>query len=307
MSTPGVAPGGYAHAGYAHSLREFGTPLALPASGGWLLTRPVPGADATDATGPYPLFTCRDWSALPHDIAGLPAELVSVVLVVDPFAPLTEPGLRKSFDVVRPFKTHFLVDLTRPPGALASRHHRRAAARAARSVEVVAHPDPPAFLEQWTTLYAGLAERKGLTGVRAFSRAAFAEQLRIPGALVLVAQREGRVVGADWYLVDGDRAYGHLAASTAEGYALEASYALQWHALEVLHAAGARVLDLGGVPGQADDARAGLARFKAGWASHTGTAHLAGKVVDRSRYERLRSRTAGGAAWFPAYRAGEGA
>ncbi|HSS29061.1 MAG TPA: hypothetical protein VLL50_14020, partial [Usitatibacter sp.] len=61
---------GYAHPGYAGSLAEFGTPRELPASGGWLLEREIPGG-GRDAMGCYPLLCCRDWRALREDLDSL--------------------------------------------------------------------------------------------------------------------------------------------------------------------------------------------------------------------------------------------
>ena len=50
---------GYMHPFYAEALSEFGTPVALPASGGWLLERCLPGTADRDAMGPYPSSAAR--------------------------------------------------------------------------------------------------------------------------------------------------------------------------------------------------------------------------------------------------------
>ena len=78
---------GYLSPEYVASQAECGQPLALPRSGGWLLERRIPGSEATDAMGPYPIFCCSDWSVLGDDLAGLGDRLVSLVLVTDPFGP----------------------------------------------------------------------------------------------------------------------------------------------------------------------------------------------------------------------------
>jgi hypothetical protein len=62
---------GYSHPAYAASLSEFGAPLELPRSGGWLLRRAIPGSDACDAMGPYPLFACRSPAGLAEDLREL--------------------------------------------------------------------------------------------------------------------------------------------------------------------------------------------------------------------------------------------
>ena len=77
---------GYLSPLYAESLAEFGTPLHLPRSGGWLLVRPIPESTEHDAVGCYPLFNCRNWPALDSDLEGLAAQAVAVSLVVDPFS-----------------------------------------------------------------------------------------------------------------------------------------------------------------------------------------------------------------------------
>ncbi|HEX4779105.1 MAG TPA: hypothetical protein VH301_00025, partial [Usitatibacter sp.] len=80
-----TSPTGYAHPGYARSLAEFGSPLELAASGGWMLQREIPDGDSRDAMGCYPLLFCRDWGALRADLDALEGRLVSVSAVPDPF------------------------------------------------------------------------------------------------------------------------------------------------------------------------------------------------------------------------------
>src|SRR4051812_33133883 len=61
IRSPGMSPTGYQGPGYVASLREFGRPLSLSRTGGFLLERAIPGTADRDAMGPYPLFCCRDW------------------------------------------------------------------------------------------------------------------------------------------------------------------------------------------------------------------------------------------------------
>jgi hypothetical protein len=291
----------YADPRYACSLSEFGHLLELSRSGGWLLRRQIPGTDASDAAGCYPLFACRDWSRLGEDVEHLES-LVSLVLVTDPFGDFDIEDLRHHFDEVRPFKPHYVIDLTAPPERIPSRHHRYYARRALRELEIELAPRPADLLDEWTDLYGVLIERKKLRGIQAFSRDAFAMQLEIPGAAMLVARLDGELVGADWYYVNGPVAYGHLAAFTADGYRVNASYALQWRAIELLAELGVRWLDIGGAPGLAEDPDDGLLRFKKDWSTHTRPTYLATRVLDRRRYDELsRGRKTNG--YFPAYRA----
>jgi CelD/BcsL family acetyltransferase involved in cellulose biosynthesis len=159
-------------------------------------------------------------------------------------------------------------------------------------------PDPTRYLDEWTRLYAGLAERHRLEGIRAFSRAAFERQLAMPGMVAVRAERAGAVVGMALWLSDPPSAHYHLAAYSNEGYEVSASYAVFELALRHLRELGVRLVDMGGSAdtGQGD----GLDRFKRGWANEERVAHLCGRVLDRPAYERLAAGRAGG--WFPAYR-----
>src|SRR3954454_7355488 len=92
---------GYLHPNYAHSLAEFGQPVALPASGGCVLERNIPDSDLRDAMGCYPLFCCLDWTGLKDDFAMLAGRLVSVAAVIDPFAPVNGNDLSRWFQIVK--------------------------------------------------------------------------------------------------------------------------------------------------------------------------------------------------------------
>jgi hypothetical protein len=293
----------YARAEYAEALAEFGTPVQLERSRGWLLERAVPGVDARDAMGCYPLFCCREWTGLAADLERLSRRLVAVSLVADPFGPYGERELEQIFDLVRPLKDHYVVDLSRPMDTVASKHHRYSARRAFSSVSVSLAEEPPAHLDEWLCLYEGLSRRRELTGIHAFSPESFRRQLAIPGTLLFTATANGRTVGAHWFFVDGEVAYSHLAACDDEGYRAGAAYALQWTGMEHLRGVAAW-LDLGGAPGTGVAAQNGLAQFKRGWATHTTPAYLCGRIFDQERYAAL-SKDSGAADYFPAYRKGE--
>ncbi|MFN2432186.1 MAG: hypothetical protein ABR599_05105, partial [Gemmatimonadota bacterium] len=99
---------GYLHEAYVEALREFGTPRRLPASGGWILEREIPGTRHRDAIGCYPLFTCLNWQRLREDLEQLQGELVSLTIVADPLAAPDRSELVRAFpDLARPFKEHY--------------------------------------------------------------------------------------------------------------------------------------------------------------------------------------------------------
>ena len=292
---------GYRHPAYAAALAEFGTPTRLPRSGGWLLARPVEGMPANDAIGPYPLFSCTDWSGLAADLAELGGELVSVALVADPFGDWTPTLLDATFpDRRTAFKQHYVVELAPEPLRRVSAHHQRFAARGQRKVAVELVSDARTLLEDWVALYGELVLRHAITGVAAFSRGSFARQLEVPGIVAFRATEGASLAGAALWYLDRGVAYWHLAAYNERGYKLDASYALMAAALEHFADVGLEWAALGAGAGLSAEPTDGLSRFKAGWASGTRTAHFCGRVLDRERYRAL-----GGAdgSFFPAYRA----
>jgi len=296
---------GYAHPDYAASLSEFGQPLFLPRSGGWLLRRDIAGTGLTDAMGPYPLFFCRDWPHLGEDLTALVPELVSVVTVIDPFADLTRSTLANAFDSVVPFKEHYVADLDRPPETFVRKSHQAHARRALQAVTVEVCDRPPDRLEDWLRLFANLSARHAISGVRAFSRRAFEMQLGLPGLVMFQASSGDNVVGLDLWFVQGDVAYGHLAAFSELGYQLHASYATKWTMLNYFRGT-VRWVDLAGTSGIATPSSDGLAAFKRGWSTGTKPAYLCGRVLQPEAYEELTQREAQHeAGYFPAYRSGE--
>lgn len=297
---------GYASSIYAAALSEFGKPLLLRDSGGWLLQRPIPGSAERDAIGCYPLFTCSDWGALANDLPSLAGSLVSVVVVADPFGAHTEEGLRAAFpDLFIRYKEHYVVELSHATPETISGHHRRNARRGLKVIDVEFCDQPGDFLADWARLYGNLIDRHGIRGISAFSESSFAAQIRTPGLVMQRAVHQGQTAGMILWLVSGSIAYYHLGAYTDVGYKLRASFALFWTALQ--HFRGSvEFLALGAGAGARPDGASGLDRFKAGWATGTRPAYLCGRILSPERYAALtEARGAEHADFFPAYRAGE--
>jgi hypothetical protein len=294
------------HPEYAESLSEFGTPLRLPKSGGWLLKRLIDGVQA-DAMGTYPLFTCSDWKSLKDDLNQLGKSVVSAVVVTDPMGAYDEAFLRDCFgDLVIPFKSHFGNDLSRPLEETMPKHHARNASSGLKQVTVERCEDALSHLDDWVRLYALLIKRHQISGIRTFSRSSFARQLKIPGMVCFRAIRDGQTVGMILWYVQNGIAYYHLGAYTDEGYELRASFALFRRALEYFAESGLKYANLGAGAGLGSDADDGLSRFKRGWSTCVRTAYICGRIFDRREYDRLvRVRGVGTTDYFPAYRNGE--
>jgi hypothetical protein len=299
-------PAGYLHPDYAASLNEFGSPRQLPRSGGWILVREISQSLDRDAMGCYPLFDCQDWSSLHADLDALGDDLVSLALVTDPFGDYDSAYLQHCFkDVVIPFKEHYVIDLQRPLSEIGGKRRRKHAQRALRQIRVEVCEQPAQFVDTWSSLYDSLIERHQITGIRAFSRAAFARQLSIPGVVVLQAIDEGTVVGAQIYFVQGAAVHCHLGAVSEAGYDSGAFYALDWCSVEYF-ADKARWLDLGAGAGISSDGTDGLSQYKQGWATDTRLTYFCGRVFNRKRYEELvQAKGIGATRYFPAYREGE--
>ncbi|MDA8097993.1 MAG: GNAT family N-acetyltransferase [Nitrospiraceae bacterium] len=299
---------GYAHPGYAESLREFGEPLALPRSGGWILVRTIPGTPYKDAMGCYPLFACRNWDGLQEDLLDLDEEIVSIVLVAEPLTVSAPSDLERCFNIVEPFKTHYVADLRRPLESFVDGKYRTKARRSLKSMQVEVAHEPVAYLDDWMRLYDHLIRRHGLTGLSTFSRESFAQQMQIPGMIMLLGRSEGKIVGATLVLIHDDMAFSHLTAFSERGYEIRASYGIYWQTLLYLSEQGVRFFNAGGSAGICDDPDNGLAKFKRGWSNTQRTAYLCGQILNKNLYELLCRRFRGGqSSFFPAYRSVEAA
>src|SRR5262245_14354559 len=279
---------GYAHALYAKSLAEFGTPLELPSCGGWILKRRIPGYPNYDGMGCYPLFACQDWAQLEGDVENTSSQLVSLAIVTDPFAEFSATLLKHCFrDVFVPFKEHFVVDLRASTNRFVSEHHRRNARKALKQIRVEQCDDPDAFLTDWQELYRHLIGRHHIKGIAVFSQSAFQQQFRVPGLVAFRAEHEGATVGMLLWYVQDQVGYYHLRAYNQKGYALKASFGLFWQAIDYFAGKGLHWLNLGAGTGATTAMDCGLSKFKRGWATGTRTAYFCGRIFDRATYRDI--------------------
>ncbi len=296
---------GYLHPLYAESLAEFGEPVELTHAGGWILRRRTPILDLRDAMGCYPVFCCSRWQSLGDDLAQIRNTVVAVSLVTDPFGDYTLDLLKSLFDVVVPYKQHFVADLSVPLEQYTSARHRKYARRALERVSVEVCDRPVAHLDDWVRLYDCLVDRHHITGIRRFSRESFAKQLSVPGAVMFRAAEADEPLSLDLWYVQGDVAYAHLVGTSPRGYEIQVSYALKLFILQYF-TGKIRWASLAGVPGATTGADTGLAGFKRGWSSGTRMAFFCGKICNQSDYRELvRATQSEETDFFPAYRKGE--
>lgn len=291
-----MTPHPYASALYASAFPQLKA-VALPNVGSHALARPIPGSSRMDLMGCYPLFVFDATEGLADDFAALGQQgLVSFVGVTDCLTAPDDSFLLRHFDLARPFKMHNIYDASLSGGDY-SKHHRERVRKAHRKCEtrVIALAD---YLDEWCACYDTLIERKGITGIHAFSRSYFDAVARVPGAVTVGAFAEGRLVSAHIWFRHGAFVYAHLAASTGLGYKLLAAFAIYDFAIQMFRAD--HVIDLGGGAGAEASETDGLSLFKKGFANTQRTNHLVGKILDPAAYSELSP--SGAAAFFPAYR-----
>ena len=296
---------GYLHPDYAASLAEFGAPLELPQCRGWLLKRKIPNSSYYDAMGCYPLFVCQNWSRLHSDLENIGDHLISLSLVTDPFGDYNEAYLNQCFDMVVPFKDHYIIDLHSSIKRTISKHHKYYARKALKNIQVEICPDPTQFANEWVTLYNALINRHNIQDFRKFSEKTLTKQLSIPGMVMFRAECQGTMVGAFIWFVQGETGYAHLISFSEAGFKLGASYALVWSAIEYFFDK-IRWLDIGAGSGIVNNTSDGLNFFKRGWSNGIRTVYFCGRIFDYGKYQEIvKKKGIPETDYFPAYRRGE--
>jgi hypothetical protein len=289
----------YTSEAYARAFGGEYTPILLANAGIWMLSRPIAGSERRDAVGCYPrcpLPVNVDFAA---DFAALAAQgIVSLVLVTDVFLQPNQAALRRQFDHVHPYKTHYLIELSRE--AAYSKHHRDRVRRAQRRCET-RDIELGAYLPTWNTLYAGLVARHAISGAQNFSYTYFAALAQMPGLRATGAFVDGELVAAILWFIHEGIAYSHLTASNERGYDVMAAYALNDFAIRSFREGGLLAVDLGAGAG-IDVASTGLSFFKKGFSNAERQCFLAGKILNAEAYVDLCEMNGTRADFFPAYR-----
>jgi hypothetical protein len=300
---------GYMHPSYADSLAvvEFGTPIKLNKSGGWILKRPILGSNKFDGMGCYPVFSCKDWSKLIIDLEDMENEIICLSIVTDPFGNYNLNELKECFkDKFLLFKEHFVMDLKKSPETCVSSHHQRNSRKALRLVNIEKHENPIAIIDDWLKLYQNLIERHNIRGIARFSKQSFEKQLSVPGMVCFRALHEGITVGITLWYVCHNIGYYHLGAYSDLGYELRASFAIFWSAISYFAESGLSWMSLGAGAGANGNASDGLSRFKRGWANSSRPVYLCGRIFNHDAYSKLAiAKGVSLDSYFPAYRKGE--
>ena len=241
-----------------------------------------------------------------EDLAELRRDCVSLVLVADPFSPLSLTDLRGHFDLVVLFKQHFVADLSIATRDIVKGKRYRNARSVLRRMKVEVAEDANAhWVDDWMSLQHELDRRHKLFGMKRLSLEATTRLFKTPGLVLFRAILEDVTVGMHVDFVDGDRAYAHLAAYSASGYRANASTALNVFEMEYFRGRVDRI-DWGGVAGHSDDLHNGLGMFKARFSNASLPAYLCGGVFDRRAYDAMAQLNASvNSSYFPAYRAGD--
>jgi len=291
----------YASLAYSRSIGHWGQAFEVPEWGSTVISRVIDEFDLCDAAGPYPLTVLCPKADLAGGLERLrQAGFVSVTLVLDDFHRPSLTELESGFDLVRPFKTHYIVNRA-VEEALPTRHHRYEIRKALAAVRVERFP-LSRYLEQWVSLYGHLIQRHALQGIHNFPRCHHETLATLPGVTAVGAFLDDVLLAAHlWVEADGF-VHSHLAASSEQGYALGAAYAINDASIKLF--SSAHIVNLGGGAGHGDDPSDGLARFKKGFVNATARSYICGKILDVEAYRRLsdlKTPTAE-SGFFPAYR-----
>jgi len=286
----------YASLAYAQAFAPPYELLHLPQSEMYVLKRLIPGTEYYDAMGCYPVVPLVNAEAMASDMEMLKLQdIVSLVLVADSFFCPPEKTLRGMFDHVLAYKEHYLHDFSLARND--NSHHRYEIRQALKQcdVRVIALKD---HLDTWCALYRTLIEKRGITGMQAFSRDYFASLAEMD-MVMIGAFSNGVLVSAHlWFEYQG-YVYSHLAASSEDGYKLRAPYAVYDYSIEYFAGKHAKLLDFGG-GADAGQVGEGLTRFKKGFSNKSSMCFLCGKILDQELYQKLSAGKTG--SYFPIYR-----
>jgi Acetyltransferase (GNAT) domain len=214
---------------------------------------------------------------------------------------LTVPSpavLTRTFEICRPFKTHYLIDREAGPVRFV-KNHRWSVRQSAKycSFEPV---DLLQNLDVWLKLYQHTVARHCVTGIQDFAPSYFRALAEMPAVTALAARHQGAIIAMILWVRSGEIVYAHLEGGSPEAYETYATYGLIAAANE--HFADCRIIHLGGAAGLKAEAGTGLTHFKRGFANREMTAYFCGSCLDSIRYAALTGKAEPSMSYFPAYR-----
>lgn len=293
---------GYYASDYCRSLGEFGKPYIGQSSRTGFLKKKFSGYN--DFCGQYPFVCTHSWGNVEDDLQIMKEHGgVSVVFVTDPFAETEVEENLKGLTLAKPFKKHFIVDLSRNWKQKLNSKKRNTIRNSLKLQNIRFFKGSREYAPVFWQLYCELIKRHNINGVQKLSEKVIGDQLEVEGSVVVEASVDEVPVGAMiWYTIDG-KAYSHLHAQSQLGYRLHTNFALYFSVLEYFQKIGVEYACLGGVAGNVDTQDDGLANFKSLWADVTMSSWLCGEILDRAVYKKLVSESrAGSIDFFPAYR-----
>lgn len=305
-ATSGMPPGGYSQCDYAKTFSDRVELFNLPDARLELLKFQIPGTNFFDLRSPYPLLNCLDYGVMLNEIRSI-SDAVSLTAVLDPFSIPSTQALKACFDIVRPYKTSYLVDLEHAKLDRMRRNHRNNVRYALSHVVVERAAQNHSHAHEFFDLYSNLCRLHRIHGLAAMTEVELAGQFNISGAHYFRAinQASGDICGALICFQDVNVVHGHLAASSSLGYQQRVQFALYWKAIEFFSNC-ARWFNLGGVADEGSGK--GLDFFKSGWAHARTRSYLCGAVLRPDVYRVLvhtqhDELIEGSQEFFPAYRA----
>ncbi len=192
-------------------------------------------------------------------------------------------GHRAFLGTVRENRQTVSVDLTVPDvEAGFNSLTRRKVARARKAGVTARWSDLPADWAQYAAFYREAMQAIAATGFYFFPDAYFEALRAVPGARLLVLEREGRWLSGGVYLQDGPVMEYHLGASSAEGKELGTACLLQAEAAARGRADGAQALYLGG--GTDPSPENPLLFYKLGFSRRTLAFRIGEAIHDDNRY-----------------------
>lgn len=287
----------YASIQYAQALQDFGSPIALTTAQSSGLVRKIATTEYQDVMGVYPRCALTNTVDLAADLKALrDQQLISLVLVSDIFCFPDIKQCQSHFDVIKPFKTHFIYNASNPFNyTKRNLINIRKAHKECHIAEIKLQD----HLADWYYLYDYLIAKHHITGIQAFSKSYFEKLCQIDGLISIAAFVKNEIVAIYLWFAWQEHLYFHLGASNAQGYEARAAFAINDYVIQNYGAT--HIIDFGSNAGLANNPQDGLAQFKQGFTNDSATSYLCGAILNPAIYQKL-CHDLGTHDYFPAYR-----